>query len=540
MSAGLLVLVLVAHMASGSQGSSPPPTSEHGHVAGGFEAELHERCRSRILTSAQREEEWSKRNTTACPLFPKPRDGFLKEKYTRMIDDLVARNLKPYLDAQGSLQPLQVDEIITSDAICQHCSVIQVRNGRVYTVLCPSMTPGKDEDFAWNDRLNNPFLTYDYSDCRDLDVRFFPAHRPLRLRFFLQLVENIINSSPELRANANFEFVSCHQDGHALYRASQHHARQPYGYTDTSALWLGTLRCTPMGTLASIDGNTMRHGQLAFWEARHLDVLCNGSVPAFDPAQWAHKQPVAVFRGKSGIQDASCHNYTQTGYFGGWTVNGTEILATSHLMTSPANWWELGARPRLAFEQEKHSHLFNINFNNAADMKKKLGKHFASMHLKEPEYITMEDQMKTFKYIINTGRNSCWADRLRSLLLAPMAVIRQHTPCEEYWEPLLQPNVHFLPTDSNFDNISAVVEWAIEHDKEVQAIVRNANEFADQILSAEGLYRYFSQLFVGFNKLTTQPPVIHKHAAEFVCRLGQCTWKTLTGEPHGRYPRWKK
>ena len=84
--------------------------------------------------------------------------------------------------------------------------------------------------------------------------------------------------------------------------------------------------------------------------------------------------------------------------------------------------------------------------------------------------------------------------------------------------------MHYLPTDSNFDNISAVVEWARENDNKVQQIVRNANELLDQVLSVEGVYHYWTEIFVGLSRLTRHKPEVHPSARQFVCTTGQCAW----------------
>ena len=98
--------------------------------------------------------------------------------------------------------------------------------------------------------------------------------------------------------------------------------------------------------------------------------------------------------------------------------------------------------------------------------------------------------------------------------------------------------MHYLPTDSNFDNISAVIEWAREHDAEVQQIVLNANELIDQVLSAEGIYHYWSRMLKGFHAITHTAPTLHKNALEFVCRLGQCAWKAVDSDV--RYSVWPR
>ncbi len=98
--------------------------------------------------------------------------------------------------------------------------------------------------------------------------------------------------------------------------------------------------------------------------------------------------------------------------------------------------------------------------------------------------------------------------------------------------------MHYIPTDSNFDNISLAVQWARAHDAEVRAIVHNANEFVDQILSAEGIYHYFGRLFAGFHKITHAAPVLLPGSLEFTCKFGTCLFTDPdTTKTYGMWPK---
>lgn len=97
-------------------------------------------------------------------------------------------------------------------------------------------------------------------------------------------------------------------------------------------------------------------------------------------------------------------------------------------------------------------------------------------------------------------------------------MVRQDSPCIEYWEGLLEPGVHYISTDSNFDNLTAAIEWAREHDAEVVAMVDRAHELLHSALSVEGIYFFMQQLLLGYSELFHYTPVVNPaRAKELVC-----------------------
>lgn len=56
-----------------------------------------------------------------------------------------------------------------------------------------------------------------------------------------------------------------------------------------------------------------------------------------------------------------------------------------------------------------------------------------------------------------------WADRLKHLLLSHAALIKQDSGVTEWFEPLMQPYVHFVPVSSKLVNLSNAVRHAHTH-----------------------------------------------------------------------------
>lgn len=61
--------------------------------------------------------------------------------------------------------------------------------------------------------------------------------------------------------------------------------------------------------------------------------------------------------------------------------------------------------------------------------------------------------------------------------------------------------MHYVPTDSNFGNLSAAVRWAREHDRRAQAIVVAANRAMAEWTSTSAIYLYTQRLLHGYASL---------------------------------------
>lgn len=65
-----------------------------------------------------------------------------------------------------------------------------------------------------------------------------------------------------------------------------------------------------------------------------------------------------------------------------------------------------------------------------------------------------------YKYVIYAEGNCFWSDRLNFQLFGPSAIIKQMTPCGQFYEPLLTPFAHFVPTDFFWNNTVGMIDWA--------------------------------------------------------------------------------
>jgi hypothetical protein len=106
-----------------------------------------------------------------------------------------------------------------------------------------------------------------------------------------------------------------------------------------------------------------------------------------------------------------------------------------------------------------------------------------------------------FKYILYAEGNCFWADRLNKFVFGPSAIVKQETPCGQFWEPLLRPMTHYLPTDFFFSDATDRIKWGNKHGEEVEKMVKNANEFALNFLSLSGIEAYVEVLLTEYTAL---------------------------------------
>eukprot|EP00271_Cylindrocystis_brebissonii_P014606 TRINITY_DN3600_c0_g1_i1.p1 TRINITY_DN3600_c0_g1~~TRINITY_DN3600_c0_g1_i1.p1 ORF type:complete len:524 (-),score=75.32 TRINITY_DN3600_c0_g1_i1:624-2195(-) len=119
-----------------------------------------------------------------------------------------------------------------------------------------------------------------------------------------------------------------------------------------------------------------------------------------------------------------------------------------------------------------------------------------AIHLMEDDGITLGKRIggsmkSAFKYEIGVdgGVGTC---RTCGLLLSNQAMIRQASGFEQFFEPMLKPMVHYIPTEHHFQDLAGRVRWARSHDKEVKQMVRNANEVAQWACTWEGRTLYWA------------------------------------------------
>lgn len=116
-------------------------------------------------------------------------------------------------------------------------------------------------------------------------------------------------------------------------------------------------------------------------------------------------------------------------------------------------------------------------------------------------------QHHRYKYIVYAEGNCMWADRSRTQVFGPSTIIKQETPCGQFFEPLMRPNTHYIATDFFFSDTVDKVMWARQHDEVARNIVKDANEFANNFLTLRGIEAYVEVLLEEYSKLLVEPEI---------------------------------
>ena len=217
--------------------------------------------------------------------------------------------------------------------------------------------------------------------------------------------------------------------------------------------------------------------------------------------------PVAVFRG--GV-------YRLSAYSDDWRGSG---LRRTRLARH--NWQRVGRLALLhAKTNDALAELLNVNVNLPREYASFLGIDNATLaRMDQPASVSLLEQAKQFKYVINAEGHGGWADRLARLLLSPQLVLAQDLAARLWFEGLLAPGVTHLSIDSNFRNLSSVVLWARDHEDEVRAMVRRANKAMEAALSVRGIRFFVRELLRQYTKrLLRYRPRRHARAVRFECR----------------------
>jgi Glycosyl transferase family 90 len=207
------------------------------------------------------------------------------------------------------------------------------------------------------------------------------------------------------------------------------------------------------------EGDEQRGGGLRGWDAKMK------AYRESDTSPWSEKKNMAVFRG----------GYRASMYF-------------AEKKDAFTRCDDVG-RSRLTYLAKGNPELYDVSIDGKCGAER----HFMSR--------LSEKGHHSYKYILYAEGNCFWADRLNKQVFGPSVIVKQETPCGQFWEPLLRPMTHYIPTDFFFTDTTERIKWANEHSDESEMIVKNANEFASNFLSLDGIECYVEVLLQEYTKL---------------------------------------
>ena len=106
-----------------------------------------------------------------------------------------------------------------------------------------------------------------------------------------------------------------------------------------------------------------------------------------------------------------------------------------------------------------------------------------------------------FKFIVNVEGHCHFANRLRSLLFLDAVLLKQEVHCGEFYDAGLRPWVHYIPVSYTFSNLTAAMQWALSHPRELLQIRRNARKYARATLLPSRVTAFAQQLLERYARL---------------------------------------
>ncbi|KAA8497943.1 KDEL motif-containing protein 1 [Porphyridium purpureum] len=182
---------------------------------------------------------------------------------------------------------------------------------------------------------------------------------------------------------------------------------------------------------------------------------------------WDDKLEQAVFRGNFPMSELA------------------QVIGTCYIQCQKTRDWKLTSRGTLYMVTANRSDLFDVQFTS----KPKGMTQIDDVPVNPSAKIPLHELMK-YKYVLNVGANSDWAERLRNLLFLNSVILRHEVGTQEWFYPLLEPFVHYIPFHASMDNLVDVVVWAQTHDDLAHQIAQNANAFARTVLSEAAMLEY--------------------------------------------------
>ncbi|GJP29180.1 hypothetical protein CLOM_g18152 [Closterium sp. NIES-68] len=125
-------------------------------------------------------------------------------------------------------------------------------------------------------------------------------------------------------------------------------------------------------------------------------------------------------------------------------------------------------------------------------------------------------ELQGYKYELDVDGGT-GSGRVCGVLSSNQMLIKQASEYTQFFDPLLCPNRHFVPTHRYFSNLYAQIEWARDHDKKARRIVKQANRLASDVCTWEGRRLYWAILLVKYSASALEDPANVTQPITFQC-----------------------
>ena len=253
----------------------------------------------------------------------------------------------------------------------------------------------------------------------------------------------------------------------------------------------------------------------------------NSDFPVFSTIRTSQNRNIAVPMGCDRLKNGSTpllgwdryisENYLNNAAYYPWKkkINKGIFRGTLRIpqRLQPEQWKEID-RGKLFLQAQKRPDLLDVEFTGirggfAEDFSEPL-----KNEIKLTPYIPLVKQQE-FKYQVNVGANSGWADRMRILPFLNSVVLMHEVECEEFYSPLMKADEHYLPFAKDFSNLADVIEWARANDLRAKEIVENANAFAKRYIT-EGAMECFYRILLDHYRSILDYPLVRGLSSEHI------------------------
>ncbi len=177
---------------------------------------------------------------------------------------------------------------------------------------------------------------------------------------------------------------------------------------------------------------------------------------------------------KKGIKQYPFNTKIEKAFWRGSTTGG---------IFRPENW-NMFPRSKLALFSSQNEEICDAKFTSIVQTSKE-------------DLVTLKEQMSRFglfgctvsiedhlayKYLIDVDGNSCTYSRLYWILKSNSLCLKHISTNEQWYYKGLEPYVHYIPFKEDFSDLNEKIHWAKNHPDEVEKIILNANEFANESL----------------------------------------------------------
>lgn len=390
--------------------------------------------------------------------FPVPANSTMRQRYAK----LAKLYLTPFRDG---IQREHYMMPFMRQNTCEGCFLVQIKNGTL--------------------------LVHDPRGVRALMAEF----RELRMREALYW----IRSAVERRVINNIELVLSTTDG-VVSTSKAHDYRMPSPEHPTPVFTVARCNVSDNIPFPMVFVDVLRRGLGGkYWKGKGLLKKWDETAESMGQVggkevRWEDKVGKAVFRGSLRVPailkdakevDKACDRVGRSGLW--YTAKHHEKALAEYdyaegrrkrLWPLPSSWFATKTEP-----------LLDVKVSGTCGEK-----------IYVSDGLPMKEQ-NLYKYVIHAEGNSFWADRLLLQMFGSSVVMKQMTPCGMFFEPLLEPYVHYVPVDFKFERLALQTLWAKWNDVKVRGIVHEAREFAGEYLSVAGVQTFVDELLVQYSSL---------------------------------------